>query len=294
MDLYWVLLASLGVIVIAIRLAVAGGFFLFTFVQHKRNEKDVADASNGRPDFVDRRELMLSLMTSVMCCNGSPSVKQLDIIKEFIRTQYKKASEDKQKQMLKKVQQFMKERYTISGATNLLLKMQEMQRDKRVELMELLLKLAYADGGYDEQEKIELWRIAKGLRVDFLFNGSYSKFSNTTIHSTNSSQQRQSSGNYGGYNNYNGRSRGSSSGYQGSAHQSSSYYSQPSDWDYTLLGLTKTATNDEVKKAYRKLAMKYHPDRLTEKSEAEKKTASKKFEEITAAYDCICNQRGIK
>lgn len=51
---------------------------------------------------------------------------------------------------------------------------------------------------------------------------------------------------------------------------------------YETLGLTKSATDEEIKKAYRKLAMKYHPDR--NKGD---KAAEEKFKEINAAYEVL-------
>lgn len=52
---------------------------------------------------------------------------------------------------------------------------------------------------------------------------------------------------------------------------------------YEILGVTKTATQEEIKKAYRKLALQYHPDRnKTKEGEA-------KFKEVTRAYEILSN-----
>lgn len=58
---------------------------------------------------------------------------------------------------------------------------------------------------------------------------------------------------------------------------------------YEVLGVAKTATADELKKAYRKKAIQYHPDRQQGKSEAEKKEAEEKFKEAAEAYDVLSN-----
>src|SRR5881394_1051146 len=51
---------------------------------------------------------------------------------------------------------------------------------------------------------------------------------------------------------------------------------------YSVLGVERTAADDEIKKAYRKLAMASHPDRNGGSKEAEEK-----FKEITEAYDVL-------
>ncbi|MBD5303430.1 MAG: molecular chaperone DnaJ [Muribaculaceae bacterium] len=56
---------------------------------------------------------------------------------------------------------------------------------------------------------------------------------------------------------------------------------------YEVLGVAKNATADEIKKAYRKKAIQYHPDRQVDKSEAEKKEAEEKFKEAAEAYDVL-------
>lgn len=56
---------------------------------------------------------------------------------------------------------------------------------------------------------------------------------------------------------------------------------------YEVLGLQKGASADDIKKAYRKLAVKWHPDKWSNSTEAEKKTAEEKFKELAEAYDVL-------
>ncbi|MBD0779363.1 molecular chaperone DjiA [Maribacter sp. ANRC-HE7] len=62
---------------------------------------------------------------------------------------------------------------------------------------------------------------------------------------------------------------------------------------YKILEIDKTATNDEIKKAYRTMAKKYHPDRVNTENEAIKKGAEEKFKEVQKAYEIIQQERGI-
>jgi len=62
---------------------------------------------------------------------------------------------------------------------------------------------------------------------------------------------------------------------------------------YTILGISKEASDDEVKKAYRKVVKKYHPDKLTDVGDDVKKMAKEKFQAVQQAYDNICKSRGI-
>lgn len=62
---------------------------------------------------------------------------------------------------------------------------------------------------------------------------------------------------------------------------------------FSILGLTPQASNDEVKRAYRKLAMQYHPDRVTTADEATQRRAAEQFRRITQAYQQIKSARGF-
>jgi len=62
---------------------------------------------------------------------------------------------------------------------------------------------------------------------------------------------------------------------------------------YKVLGLTPDATDDEVRKAYRKMALQYHPDRVATLGDDIKESATKKFQEINDAKDRIFKARGL-
>lgn len=58
---------------------------------------------------------------------------------------------------------------------------------------------------------------------------------------------------------------------------------------YKILGVSKDASDDEIKKAYRKLAIKWHPDKHTNDSEEDKKKAESMFKDIAEAYEVLSN-----
>ena len=63
---------------------------------------------------------------------------------------------------------------------------------------------------------------------------------------------------------------------------------------YEVLEITRTATDDEVKKAYRRMAMKYHPDKVAQLGDEVQKAAHEKFKKVQEAYEAVQKERGMK
>jgi len=63
---------------------------------------------------------------------------------------------------------------------------------------------------------------------------------------------------------------------------------------YKVLEITETATDAEVKKAYRKLAIKFHPDKIGDLGEGPRKLAKERFLQVQGAYEQIKKSRGFK
>jgi DnaJ like chaperone protein len=62
---------------------------------------------------------------------------------------------------------------------------------------------------------------------------------------------------------------------------------------YKILEIDPAATDEEVKKAYRRMAMKYHPDKISHLGEDFKKTADEKFKKVNEAYEKIKKERNM-
>jgi DnaJ like chaperone protein len=65
------------------------------------------------------------------------------------------------------------------------------------------------------------------------------------------------------------------------------------DSSYKILEIDPSSSNDEVKKAYRRMAMKYHPDKVSHLGEDFRKSADEKFKMVNEAYEKIKNERNI-
>lgn len=62
---------------------------------------------------------------------------------------------------------------------------------------------------------------------------------------------------------------------------------------YKILEIEKTATNDQIKKAYRTMAKKYHPDKVIHLGKEHQKGAEEKFRQVQAAYEQLQKERGF-
>lgn len=62
---------------------------------------------------------------------------------------------------------------------------------------------------------------------------------------------------------------------------------------YKILEVEPTVSDEEVKKAYRKMAVKYHPDKVSHLGEDFQKIAKEKFQRVNAAYEKIKKERGM-
>lgn len=70
-------------------------------------------------------------------------------------------------------------------------------------------------------------------------------------------------------------------------------YIENTESAYKILEISSEATDDEVKKAYRKMAIKYHPDKVSHLGEEFQKTAGEKFRKVNEAYEKIKKSRGL-
>jgi DnaJ like chaperone protein len=70
-------------------------------------------------------------------------------------------------------------------------------------------------------------------------------------------------------------------------------YFNVTDSAYVILQIEKTASDEEVKKAYKRMCIKYHPDKVAHLGEEAQKAANAKFQEINNAYEKIKKERNL-
>lgn len=72
------------------------------------------------------------------------------------------------------------------------------------------------------------------------------------------------------------------------------FVSENKESAYQILEVPSAATDDEVKKAYRKMAVKYHPDKVSHLGAEHQQAAKQKFQKLTEAYEHIKKERGMR
>jgi len=67
----------------------------------------------------------------------------------------------------------------------------------------------------------------------------------------------------------------------------------PTNRAYEILGIERNTTEEDIKKAYRQMALKYHPDRVTHLGEDVRKAAEEKFKKVQEAYEAVKREKGF-
>lgn len=217
----------------------------------------------------DLSAALLVLIAAVMKADSVVRKSELELVKRFLVSNY---GEEKAKELLLKLRDMQQEDFPINDICQQI--KQNTDYTTRYHMLDFLFSIADVDGEVTFQEQSLLRTISNRLGInarDFL-----------------SIMARHVAGNYGGFGG-GGRSGGSGSGSSRSS-SSTGYTKDP----YKVLGLDSTATDEEIKKAYRRLAMKYHPDKVEGLGEEVKKNAEAQFREINEAYETLKTLRGIK
>ena len=191
---------------------------------------------------------LMVLIAAVMKADGQVKKSELDFVKRFLLQNY---GEERGKQMLKLLQQMVQQDIPIDQVCAQI--KVNTDYNTRYHMVDFLFGLGGADGTFDPSELNILRLIAQYLGI--------SRSDYTSIY------ERHVGGRY-------------------SSNQTFSQSSNHKD-PYKVLGITSEASDDEVRKAYRKMALKYHPDRVAGMGEEMQRNAAEQMKEINAAYDHI-------
>lgn len=213
-----------------------------------------------RSDFMNS---LLILSAAVIKADGRFAKSEMNYLKSYlVRSFGTEAASD----ALWQLREIMQENYNIPSVCAEL--RQGSTIHERLLILQFLFGLANADGEISRLEVAEIENIATWMGVS---RNDYESIKSMFV---------------GGYSGYGYSSSNSGGG--------STYRSHTLDDDYKILGITPDASDDDVKKAYRTLAKKYHPDRVAHLGEDMRKQAEEKFAKLSDAYDRIKKSRGIK
>ncbi len=209
---------------------------------------------------------LMMLSSLVIKADGATMKSELNFVKKYFVKQF---GEEQAKKHVKDLKKYLETNLSIDKLAAEI--SGSLSGSSKVHLIHYLIGIANADGEISSSELNVIKRICEAMNIP-----------SRTLDSVLAMYYYQS-GNYNqGYQNYN--------------QQRQTY--QPSykniDISYQILGLENTATPEEIKKAYRKLAVKYHPDKVAQLGPEYQKGAKEKFQKVQEAYDSLKEYKNFK
>ena len=216
-------------------------------------EQGDADAGAANTTPGDFAVSLMVLAAAVMKADGRATRSELEFVKKFLRENF---SRDFTQHALDTLQELLKHDIPVSTVCPKMAR--ALNASQRLQLFHLLVGIAWADGVFDPREESLLRQIAAGLRLRP--NDVASVFAmHARAHSDSPRRDPESATND----------------------------------DYAILGIPPSATDDEVRKAFRSMAMKHHPDKVAHLGPEFQRTANEKFTRINDAYQRIKKARGF-
>lgn len=249
--------------------------FLFLFIFLSRFNWPVKE-SNPFEEEQEEREYALNnsichIFAIVMMADGIATKTELAVIKEFFLRSF---GEKKAKELLLLLRKCLKELDDPNTYRDVRLHCvrinQYLTYKQRLALLSTLFKISAADGTISQPEAVLLQQYARFTRIGDV---DFEHLSNFYAHRYQWEYQSKTNNHQQGQQRQTRNSNNSTISDRASA--------------LKILGLEENATETEIKKAYRKAAMQYHPDKQVNATQEEIVKATEKFREINEAYDFL-------
>jgi len=234
------------------------------------------------------RDSILQLLARVMKADGKQMKCELDRVKSTIRRYYK--TEDERLAALKQFQSILNgnKRFHINKICSSI--NQKFDYAVKSELIMELLAVAYADDKFSSKEKSTIDKIVIYLQIS---PEEYESIKNIFRKKYNQGEYKYDE-NRNEYNesNYNKKKNENKNRSKSNSNRSKSGSISVSE-AYDILGVETNASDAEVKKAYRVLAMMYHPDKFYSLGDEAIRQATESMKQINAAWDVVKEARGM-
>lgn len=238
------------------------GFVIGSFIDGSSKAKVVINRrTTSRDDFI--KTLLIFTTAVVKSDNGQMVRSELDFVRSYL---LRILGAEKTQEALLVLRDMLNKEFDIVAVA------QQFGRNssihEKLTMLQFLFGLAATDGFVHDAEMATIRFISRGMGIsDRDFESIKAMFFGWQ-------------GNFGG-----------SGGYSSSSSNYRPTYNIEND--YKVLEIEPTATDDEVKKAYRKQAMKHHPDKVNHLGDDIRKAAEERFAKLNEAYERIKKVRGI-
>lgn len=222
---------------------------------------------HGRKRQTQRGDFSAALIVvsaAVMTADGKILKSELDYVKRYFLQNFGEAIAIEKIKVLGEV---LKQEIPIDDVANQI-KLNMRIAEKRL-LVQYMFGIALSDGEIHRTEIDMIQRISNGIGINH-----YEFLSMKAMYTQQHSQGGQRS-------------------YQSGRQQARKQQGPSLNTCYKILGIASSSNEVELKKAYRKLAVKYHPDKVAHLGQDHVQTAEDKFQKVQEAYEKIKDSRGL-